>query len=57
MKMLKLFNSPNDCQENWLLAFLWALESNSINITFWTICHIITSEYKYEKLLDYYLTI
>jgi len=35
---------------NWLLAFLWALQVNSLNVAFWTIAHIVTEEGYREKV-------
>jgi len=37
--------------ENWLLTFLWALHANSINATFWTIAHLLTSS-RYKSALQ-----
>jgi hypothetical protein len=39
--MVKMFDKPEDAKY-FLLSALWALETNSLSIVFWTIAHILT---------------
>lgn len=48
-----MFSSDEDkFKENWLFAFLWALQTNSLNVIFWTVVHIISSEHYKKKVLQ-----
>jgi hypothetical protein len=47
--MVKLFPKPEE-STNFLLSALWALETNSLNIVFWTVVHVlIENGLKYVK--------